>query len=127
MSPYDVITARIVAQLEAGTVPWRRPWGGRFRFPRNLISGKEYRGVNVFLLSAAGYSNPYWLTFKQSQALGGHVRKGEKAMPVVFWKLLDGKADSTEAETDAKGRKVPLLRYYSAFNVAQCDGLPAEI
>ena len=121
MSPFDVITARIVSQLEAGVAPWRRPWGGRFRFPRNLISGKEYRGVNVFLLSAMGYSSPHWLTYKQAQSLGGNVRKGERATPVVFWKLLD----HTDADTGADD-KIPLLRYYSAFNVAQCDGLPAD-
>ena len=120
MSPYDVITARIVSQLEAGTAPWRRPWGGRFQFPRNLVSGKEYRGVNVFLLSMMGYQSPYWLTYRQAQELGGHVRKGEKSTPVVFWSMVDHRdADTGEAD------KIPCLRYYSAFNVAQCDELPA--
>src|SRR5262245_62068225 len=122
MTPYDVITARIVSQLEAGTAPWRRPWGGRFQFPRNLISGKEYRGVNVFLLSAMGYSSPYWLTYKQAQALGGHIRKGEKASPVVFWSTVEH-----ENEDSGKAERVPFMRYYSAFNVAQCDGLPVEL
>ena len=122
MTPYDVITARIVSQLESGTAPWRRPWGGRFRFPRNLISGKEYRGVNVFLLSMMGYSSPYWLTYKQAQALGGHVRKGEKSAPVVFWSTVERLDEGAD-----KPERVPFIRYYSAFNVAQCDGLPAEI
>jgi len=120
MSCYDVITARIVAQLEAGTAPWRRPWGGRFRFPRNLTSGKAYRGVNVFLLSMAGYSSPHWLTYKQAQALGGNVRKGEHGMPVVFW--TEWKREQADGTTD----KLPVLRYYTAFNVAQCDGLPPD-
>lgn len=122
MSVYETITDRIVAQLEAGTAPWRRPWGGKFRFPKNIISGKEYRGINVFLLSAMGYSSPYWLTYKQAQALGGHVRKGEKAAPVIFWSMCDHREKGTGEQT-----KIPVLRYYSAFNVSQTDGLPAEL
>src|SRR5687768_13444268 len=75
MSTYDVITARIVQQLEAETVPWRKPWGGKRRWPRNLVSGHHYRGINVFLLACSPYSAPYWLTFKQAHEWGGHVRK----------------------------------------------------
>ncbi len=73
---YEVITDRIVTQLEGGTVPWRKPWnaGG---FPRNLVSRREYRGVNVFLLSCAPYGSPFWVTYRQAQELGGHVRRGE--------------------------------------------------
>jgi antirestriction protein ArdC len=76
----------------------------------------------VFLLSAVGYSSPYWLTFRQARSLGGHVRKGKRALPVVFWSMVD----HVEHDTGDKSR-IPVLRYYSAFNVAQCDGLPAEI
>jgi antirestriction protein ArdC len=119
MSVYDVITARVVSLLEAGTVPWRKPWGGQRLWPRNLISGHRYRGVNVFLTACSCYSSPFWLTYKQAQALGGHVRKGEKATPIVFWTKLE-KADRETGETI----ELPLLRYYSAFNVAQCEGLP---
>jgi antirestriction protein ArdC len=62
------------------------------------------------------YTSPYWLTFKQAHELGGHVRKGEKSCPMVFWKWL-------EVERDAEKQRVPFLRYYSVFNVAQCEGL----
>jgi antirestriction protein ArdC len=86
------------------------------------MSGKEYRGINVFLLSALGYSSPYWLTYKQAQALGGHIRKGEKAAPVVFWSTVEH-----PDEESGKVERVPFMRYYSAFNVAQCDDLPVEI
>ena len=121
MTPYDVITDRIIKCLESGTAPWRRPWGGRFRFPRNLISGKEYRGINVFLLSAANYESPYWVTYKQAQSLGGSVRKGEKSLPIVFWSTFE--KDNGEGE---KPSKIPFLRYYSGFNLAQCDGIPGD-
>lgn len=117
-SVYDQITERIIALLEKGTVPWRKPWNAQSGFPRNLVSKKPYRGVNVFLLHAMSYESPYWLTFRQAQELGGSVRKGEKACPVVFWKQLEVEDEET-GETD----KIPMLRFYHVFNVAQCDGL----
>lgn len=86
---YQAVTDEIVKALESGTVPWRKPWrtvGGDV--PRNLISGKPYRGVNQLLLSLSDYASPYWLTFKQAQAKGGKVRKGERSTLVVFWKML---------------------------------------
>ena len=86
MSVYDLVTARILQQLENGVPPWRKPWGGPMRTPRNLTTQKPYRGINVFLLACQGYDSPFWLTYKQAQEIGGHVRKGEKSSPVVFWK-----------------------------------------
>lgn len=115
---YAIITERIINLLKQGVVPWHKPWQGGERMPRNLISGKEYRGVNVFLLHAMSYQSPFWLTFKQAGELGGSVRKGEKACPVVFWKWLDAQDVDT-----GKTKRVPFLRYYSVFNASQCDGL----
>jgi antirestriction protein ArdC len=117
-SVYDLITERIIAMLEAGTVPWRKPWQAKSGFPRNLVSGKCYRGINVFLLHAMSYESPFWLTFKQAQQLGGTVRKGEKACPVVFWKQLE-----IEDRESHEIEKIPMLRFYYVFNTAQCDGL----
>ena len=82
---YQVITDRILEKLEQGIVPWHRPWGGADTWPKNFHSGKDYRGVNVFLLSCQGFDSPYWLTYKQAKERGGNVRKGEKGSPVVFW------------------------------------------
>ncbi|MCH8147408.1 MAG: DUF1738 domain-containing protein [Planctomycetes bacterium] len=115
---YEVITDRILKLLEAGTVPWHRPWGGDERHPRNLVSDKRYRGVNVFLLSAAGYEAPYWLTFKQARHRDGYVRKGERGFPCVFWKWVD-RDDPDTGETT----RHPFLRYYTVFNVEQCEGI----
>ena len=113
---------RITALLEQGTVPWHKPWKARTGLPRNFVSKKSYRGINVFLLLAMSYESPYWLTFRQVSALGGSVRKGEKACPVVFWKQL--KIEDKEAGEAEK--KIAMLRYYSVFNVAQCDGLKID-
>ena len=120
MDVYQIVTEKIVAMLERGTVPWRKCWQAGSGMPKNLVSKKEYRGVNVFLLGASPFSSPYWLTFKQAQDLGGHVRKGEKSSMVVFWKMLDKRED--EEAASSKG-KIPMLRYYQLFSVEQCEGV----
>jgi len=117
-SVYEQITERIVALLEKGTVPWRKPWKANSGLPRNLVSKKAYRGINVLLLHAMSYESPFWLTFRQAMELGGSVRKGEKACPVVFWK----QHEVEDKETGEK-EKIPMMRFYYVFNVAQCDGL----
>ena len=115
---YERITERIVSLLEQGTVPWHKPWQVKTGLPRNLVSQKPYRGINVFLLMSMSYESPHWLTFRQALELGGNVKKGEKSCPVVFWKQL--KIEDKEKEEQ---RKIPLLRLYHAFNVTQCEGL----
>src|ERR1035437_419035 len=115
---YDHITDRITALLEQGTVPWHKPWTAKTGFPRNFVSQRPYRGINVFLLHAMSYESPLWITFRQASALGGSIRKGEKACPVVFWKQL-AIENKESGETD----KIPMLRYYHVFNASQCDGL----
>src|SRR5206468_1236919 len=87
---YQIVTDRVISLLEAGTVPWRKPWvGGESQFPVNLASGKRYRGINVWMLGMAEYSSPYWVSYKQCQARGGQVRKGEKSSIATFWKRLE--------------------------------------
>lgn len=115
---YQIVTDRIIAKLTAGVVPWRQPWAN-FGMPRNLATGKEYRGINVFLLASAGYSDPRWLTFNQARECGFSVRKGEKGMPCVFWqKGWDRKSD--DGDTEHVDRLI--LRYYTVFNAAQLAG-----
>ena len=121
MTVYDIITKRIVELLEQGTIPWRKPWAGGGE-PRNLTSGKPYRGINIFMLAASGFSSPYWLTFKQALAAGGCVRKGEHGTPVVFWKRPEAETEEEEGGQTFRG---PLIRYYSLFNLSQCDGIEA--
>lgn len=122
---YQIITDRIIAKLEAGTVPWRKPWASADSWPLNLKSGKPYRGVNVFMLACAGmehgYTSQYWLTYKQAKERGGNVRKGEKSELIVFWTKLK----KTEKQSDGsdKDKIFQCLRYYRVFNVEQCDGI----
>lgn len=125
---YALVTDRITAALDAGTIPWHKPWASA-GLPRNLSSRRAYRGMNVLLLSLGQpFLSPWWLTFKQAQDLGGHIRKGERSSLVTFWKFHDGKkgADDDEVSEDSpRGRRAPLLRYYHVFNVEQCEGIEA--
>ena len=115
---YERITERIVGLLEQGTVPWHKPWNVTTGLPRNLVTQKPYRGINPFLLLSMGFESPNWLTFRQAIQLGGTVKKGEKACPVMFWKPME-LTDTESGEVE----KIPLLRLYHVFNVCQCEGL----
>lgn len=119
---YDIITERVISLLEKGTVPWHKPWSGQEHHPKNLVSKKEYNGINTFMLSSAGYDSPYWVTFKQARDKGGNVKKGERGFPCVFWKWL-----AIEDKENRDKRNVPFLRYYTVFNVLQCDGIEIPV
>jgi antirestriction protein ArdC len=123
---YTLVTEKITAALEAGTVPWQRPWTVPGSMPRNLVSKRPYRGMNRILLALGEpYASPWWLTFRQAKALGGHVRAGEKAALVTFWKRPEPHTPSEDRDEDAteRDRRAPLLRHYHVFNVAQCEGI----
>ena len=85
MDVYGIVTEKIIALLEDGVVLWRRPWTG-VGVPRNLVSVTPYRGINHFLLSASKDTSRYWLTMRQANELGGHIRRGEESTAIVFWK-----------------------------------------
>ena len=122
----QIITDRIIAELEQGVAPWVKPWAdlravpGR-GMPWNPVSKTVYRGVNHFWLSMMPSSSQQWLTYKQAQTLGGCVKKGEKGTPVVFWSITDRKS-TDDAGNETVGKSV-LLKHYTVFSVEQCDGL----
>jgi antirestriction protein ArdC len=138
----DEITARIIADLEAGTFPWAQPWGAgpenaALGLPRNAATGKSYSGINVLILWGQlfdqGFTSQSWLTFRQASSLGGTVRKGEHGVTVCYAdKFIPkrepspaGGADSSTSKPDERDNEaVPFLRRYTVFNVAQCDNLP---
>jgi len=127
---YSEITNAIIADLENGVRPWIKPWQTDGAIPcRPLrVTSEPYRGINILLLWSAahrqGFRSAYWLTYQQTQQLGGHVRKGEKSATVVFAGSL------TRTERDEQGEDhevvIPFLKTYSVFNVEQTDGLPEK-
>src|SRR3981081_4344055 len=115
---YQLVTDRIIAKLQAGTIPWCHFASSPLAEPKNLVSKKAYRGINHFLLSGSKYGSEFWLTYKQAQDLGGHVKKGEHSELVVFWKFLD-----VEDKETGETKQIPFLRHYSVFNAQQCEGI----
>lgn len=114
---YAEIQSRFEAALKAGTVPWQRPWVGELSAPRNLQSGKPYRGINSLLLGLSGYDDPRWTTFAAAKKMGGKVRKGEHSTLVTLWKRIKIK----DAAAPNGEKTIAILRYFRVFNVAQAD------
>src|SRR2546429_4109028 len=126
---YAEVSARIVAELEAGAAPWVKPWSATpgANTPCNAVSNRPYSGCNVILLwmaQAAGYRTPRFLTFKQALQQGGNVRKGEHGTKVYFVKQLQVRDQGAE---DNSMRLIPMMREYTVFNVEQCENLPDSI
>jgi antirestriction protein ArdC len=126
---HRIVTERMIAALERGTVPWHKPWHAAAGRPRSMNTGQPYRGANVFLLGLTaaeeGYASPYWSTYRQISELGGQVRRGEHSTLVIFWK----QAEHTEPDPDTgepATKQLPVLRYHRVFNAAQADHLPGR-
>jgi len=131
---YEEITERIIDSLETGVIPWARPWEATmYGEHRNADTNRPYRGLNIMLLNLVammkGFVDPRWLTYRNAEKLGGHVRKGERGVGIVFWKFLPIKdrqdhEDDHVADSDDSDRKViPFARMYTVFNVEQCEDL----
>jgi antirestriction protein ArdC len=125
MKVEEIITNKIIEQLQKGVVPWCKPWREtKGMVPKNLITKKEYHGVNRLLLGMHGYSFPFWITFNQVKAINASVKKGEKATPVIYWNVSEH--EKIEADGSTKKHKTMILRYYNVFNVEQCEGIKPE-
>jgi len=127
---YEEVTASIIALLEAGTRPWSPSWASGVATLPLRHEGTPYRGINILLLWAAamtrGYSNPFWMTYRQAHELGGQVRKGEKGNLVVHAGTFTPKDGETgEPVTDGDGEEASrrYLKRYVVFNIEQIDGL----
>ncbi|MCK1328873.1 DUF1738 domain-containing protein [Bradyrhizobium sp. CW9] len=136
-SLYDDITNKIIAELEAGRVPWVQPWGtvaakAPLAMPKSAASGRQYSGINILILWGAatehGFTGQSWLTFRQALSLGGHVRKGERGTTVVYAGSFVPACEKRRAhETGEEAQAIPFLKRFTVFNSDQCDGLPPEI
>jgi antirestriction protein ArdC len=136
-SLYTEITDKIIAELEAGRIPWVQPWGtaaikAPLAMPRNVATQRGYSGINVLILWGAviehRFSGQSWLTFRQALGLGGHVRKGERGTTVVYAdRFTPDDERRRAAEAGEEPGAIPFLKRFTVFNIDQCDGLPEEI
>ncbi|WP_108523145.1 ArdC family protein [Bradyrhizobium algeriense] len=134
---YDEITNRLIAELEAGCVPWVQPWGtaaakAPLAMPHNAATHRRYSGINILILWSAvverGFSGQSWLTFRQALSLGGHVRKGERGTTVVYADRFVPEEERKRAiEAADEAQAINFLKRFTVFNTDQCDGLPAEV
>lgn len=123
------VAEKLIAQLEAGTAPWQKPWdAGTAEFmPFNPTTGNRYKGINALMLMAQGREDPRWMTYKQATEAGAQVRKGEKGTGIQYWQFTE-----TQQSEDAQGNPVkvdvrlerPRVFFATVFNGNQIDGLP---
>lgn len=116
-SVYEMVTDRIIKQLESGIIPWEKPWSGVRSGAYNRVSKKSYSLLNQMLLSKEGE----WATFKQWSELGGHIRKGEKSEIIVFWKVLP--VEEVQEDGTKIVKQIPLLKYINVFHISQVEGV----
>jgi len=131
---YAEVTDRIIAELEAGRLPWVQPWGNgnsELELPKNAATRRAYAGINILVLWGAviegGYPSQLWLTFRQALTLGGSVRKGERGTTVFYAdRFIPKEATERALETGEEPGAVAFLKRFTVFNVAQIDGLPED-
>ena len=118
---YEAVTEWFIEQLKRGTVPWQKPWFA----VQNIVSRKPYRGINALLLGSTDYQSPFWISFKQALDLGGHVKKGEKSTPVVYYKILEKRDEAGNMMVREDGR--PARRFHRIrLRAAPRYGAPAR-
>ena len=136
-SLYDEITTKILAELEAGRVPWVQPWGtaaakAPLAMPKNAATSRNYSGINVLILWGSviehGFPVQGWVTFRQALSLGGNVRKGEHGTTVVYAdRFVPDDEKKRAKETGEEAQAIPFLKRFTVFNLAQCEGLPENL
>lgn len=114
---YEMVTERIIEELEKGSIPWEKPWSGRRSGAYNFITKRSYSLMNQMTLKHRGAYG----TFKQWTEKGGKIRRGEKSEIVVFWKFQIVEEENEDGEKEEK--KIPMLRYYNVFHISQVDGV----
>lgn len=127
---YQMVTDRVMAQLEQGIIPWQKPW-------KNIASGceddlaisyssrKPYSFLNQMLLGRNGE----WLTFNQVKEMKGSIKKGAKAGMVVFYKRIAIKETVKDAEGNEKEKQsiIPMLKYFNVYHIDDCTGIDTKI
>lgn len=120
MNVYEIVTERIITELEKGNIPWKRPWTGSKDGAYSRSTGRAYSLINQLMLKYQGE----YLTFNQIKEAGGNVKKGERAEIVVFYKPMQIKEQ--QADGSEKDKLIPFLRYYNVFHISQTEGVEAK-
>jgi len=130
-SVYEATTDMFIRRCEerraAGDLvaPWRKTWDPTFGMPRNMVTGKPYRGANVFFTLLSGFSSPFWLTFRQIKSLGGRIKREEDGKPqgytpITFWWFPDRNNPEHEG-------RYPFAKFYQVWNTEQVSGIELHV
>ena len=126
---YQIVTDRILEQMEKGIIPWQKPWRGGLEGAISYATGRPYSLLNQFLLGREGE----YLTFKQVKEAGGRVKEGAKSQMVVFFKMFPTKDFRKKKDEDGKEtmeeeiKMIPVLRYYNVFHIEDCEGIKSKL
>ena len=131
---YGEVTARIIAEMEEGRLPWVRPGDETAcgcAMPANAVTGRAYSGINVLILWVEGFERGYrsqrWLTYRQALAAGGHVRRGETGTGICYADRFTPRGERERAsDEDREARRILFLKRFTVFNADQCDDLPED-
>ncbi|TYC78801.1 ArdC family protein [Novosphingobium sp. BW1] len=134
-SLYGEVTSRIIAELEEGRLPWVQPWDASrcpCAMPHNGVSGRVYSGINILIMWASGieqgYGSQRWLTYRQAEKAGGHVRRGEKGTVICYADRFTPRDEAEKAQGEnRKAQTIAFLKRFTVFNVNQCEGLSEEL
>lgn len=128
LNVYQMVTDKIVEQLEKGIIPWHKPWSGAGLLDGgaiNYVSRRPYSLINQFILGRPGE----YLTFRQIQEAKGSIKKGVKSKFVVFYTQVtyteEQKNEQGEIEKVQKQR--PVLRFYNVFHIEDCEGIESKV
>ena len=128
---YQDVTDRIIEIMESGSLPWHKPWrhgraySNSINIPHNATTGVPYTGVNQIFLWAASHAfgSFDFMTYKQGEALGANVRKGEKGIGLIFFKPIKVKSDEKGDDGKEKIKQIPMLKSFTVFHVSQFENL----
>jgi len=116
---YQEITDKICSRLEAGKIPWKKPWHGEADCPTSIASGKPYKGINrIVLMCNFEYESPFYLTYNEAQRRGGYVRCGERGHIIYFWKWITVKDDRA-----GKEKSIPFIKIDYVYNLEQTENV----
>lgn len=119
---YDKINNTIIEKLQAGKIPWQKPWNC-IGAPCNPVTKTRYSGINLLMTMLSDFKSPYYLTANQIKANKGSW--SGKGTLIVYWCRKTG---SKEVERDGKKETISYLqyltpKYYYVWNEEQISGI----
>ncbi|MCT4662805.1 MAG: zincin-like metallopeptidase domain-containing protein [Tissierellales bacterium] len=121
MNVYEIITNMIIEEIEAGTIPWKKPW--KDGFPVRYESGEPYSLLNRMLLPKSGE----YLGYKAIKKLGGKIRNYNPHIIVGYFPIETVKKVKRDGIEEEESSKYLKPRYFKVFHLDDIDGIPSKL